>query len=471
MPFIPHTPESLVSRSDSKNPACTCKGITSGGRPCRRALNTRKARDGVLAVVPNEHTEDEGAAAFFCWQHKNQADELVTESHSRRKAHLYPLKGRTSTDTLSERLGLLDPEHQQQQGTRCKKRTIPKSANKEGLPKKWQEVSGPLLAVSTSEKPHRRHPPRQRRPHPFLSFLCCASPEDVEIRHPTPAVPQRKATTTAPSSHGQHATLPSDVRQHAKPPHQGARQRSSSARPPLASKSTNPANRPTPPRDPSSRTEDLLALIPKSLSPQITSQLLAELAKPVSGHDEEGYIYMFWLTTMADASSAPTDPSALLTPSPMPSPKHRRASSGLRESTVSAQYENITPGSANILLKIGRASNVQRRMNEWTRQCGYNLSLIRFYPYIPSSAHESTSPRASSQPQISPVPISPRKVPHAHKVERLIHLELAERRIKKDCETCGKEHREWFEVNGDRRGVKAVDAVIRRWVGWAETRK
>ena len=53
-------------------------------------------------------------------------------------------------------------------------------------------------------------------------------------------------------------------------------------------------------------------------------------------------------------------------------------------------------------------------------------------------------------------------------MERLIHLELADQRVKKNCEACGKEHREWFEVAGTREGVKAVDEVVRRWVVWAE---
>jgi hypothetical protein len=45
-----------------------------------------------------------------------------------------------------------------------------------------------------------------------------------------------------------------------------------------------PSNQPRPSisRDPSSKTEDLLSLIPKTTTPEITSLLLAELAKPVS---------------------------------------------------------------------------------------------------------------------------------------------------------------------------------------------
>jgi hypothetical protein len=61
-----------------------------------------------------------------------------------------------------------------------------------------------------------------------------------------------------------------------------------------------------------------------------------------------------------------------------------------------------------------------------------------------------------------------RKVPHVNRVERLIHLELAEQRIKKKCDACGREHREWFEVEASREGVKKVDEVVKRWVEWAE---
>lgn len=112
-----------------------------------------------------------------------------------------------------------------------------------------------------------------------------------------------------------------------------------------------------------------------------------------------------------------------------------------------------TPKKKTILLKIGRAQNVQRRLNQWTRQCGYKLSLIRYYPY-----HSDEAPR------------TPRKVPRVNRVERLVHLELAGKRARGSgrCGACGREHREWFEVEASREGVKGVDEVIRRWVGWVE---
>ena len=66
MSFQDRTPESLVQRSDSKNPATTCKGITSSGRPCRRALATTKA-----SLIGRRHSNDSaisGVVALICCQ-------------------------------------------------------------------------------------------------------------------------------------------------------------------------------------------------------------------------------------------------------------------------------------------------------------------------------------------------------------------------------------------------------------------
>ncbi len=131
-----------------------------------------------------------------------------------------------------------------------------------------------------------------------------------------------------------------------------------------------------------------------------------------------------------------------------------------------------------IMLKIGRANNITRRMNEWQRQCGYAMNLVRWYPYVsstpqPSPQHE----RHAVYPDLSRPPSNRRqssgeavrKVPCVKRVERLIHLELAERQVKRQCTACGKEHREWFEVEASQAGVRGVDEVVRRWVGWGET--
>jgi len=109
-------------------------------------------------------------------------------------------------------------------------------------------------------------------------------------------------------------------------------------------------------------------------------------------------------------------------------------------------------------------------MTEWTRQCGYDLNLVRWYPYVSSSPASSPVRSQASLPTTAEA-VGVRKVPHAHRVERLVHLELAERRVKQLCGACGKEHREWFEVEASEEGVRGVDEVVRRWVRWAEERE
>ncbi|KAL8742659.1 MAG: hypothetical protein Q9190_004894 [Brigantiaea leucoxantha] len=487
MPFIPHTPESLLSRSDSKNPATTCKGITSEGRPCRRNLavsprssprSKQGTQDGVLAVLRSDHDDESAAAAFFCWQHKDQAAWLTTGDQGTVKTEVFPLKGRTSIDTLAERLGILNTESVTAQTARKLQRiqasqtTRPRT--RENLPRQWQNVPEPLLEVPGRITATSSSQRCQKRPHPLLSFLCCSSSLDDQY---LPSSQNRSAqrsqsqqnTARMPTTAGiRPDTLP--LQPHHSDPQKQRSSTPSSSRLPLASTSTNSQVRPALARDPSSRTEDLLAWIPRTLSPQITSQLLTELAKPISELDEDGYIYMFWLTPMTAAPPTTATVISLLPTSHGPNSRRQSANSPSIHG-----FRDIQPNpTGTILLKIGRATNVQRRMNEWRRQCGYDLSIIRYYPYrdsmgqlsAPSNMPLPHQPSASSD---IPPSVQPRgKVPHVHRVERLIHIELAEQRITKPCEACGREHREWFEVNGDRAGVRAVHEVIKRWVKWGE---
>jgi hypothetical protein len=182
------------------------------------------------------------------------------------------------------------------------------------------------------------------------------------------------------------------------------------------------------------------------------------MAKPFSEHDDEGYIYIFWLTPETLPSTPPSEAAPSLLAPPTRQAGQRRTSDVINNFASNIHGSNRK----TILLKIGRAQNVQRRLNQWTRQCGYNLSLIRYYPYL-SSTISSTS--------INEPPKTPRKVANIHKVERLIHIELQGKRAVGygKCGTCGKEHKEWFEVEASRNGVKAVDEVVRRWVEWGAT--
>ena len=473
MPFVPHTPESLLPRSDSKHPATTCKGITSTGRPCRRPLGTspqasptgkRKSQTGVVAVLQPSDEYHDGAAAFFCWQHQDQAESLASADQNGRRADLVQLQQRTSIDTLAERLGVLDIGENGTSVQGKNRRAYTRPARKETLPQKWQDMDGPLLAVS-----NKKHKPRQKErqhkptttPTRGFSLFCCGGITD-EDSTPPPRI--RRHTKTQDQIYKEntkvhHQGPPMSDRQRA--PHKAINSTFGSPNVShIACLDDHTAHRPNMSRDRPSQTQDLLSFIPKTLAPQTTSILLAELAKPVSPYDEEGYIYMFWLTDGAVTTPDGRTASSLLSDKLPTTPNGRRKSDVLQAYGAQSGVNGYMSKPATIMLKIGRASNVQRRMNEWTRQCGYNLSLVRFYPYVPTSSRPNTS--------TTPTSSIPQKVPHAHKVERLIHLELADQRVKRSCESCSKEHREWFEVDSCREGLKNVDDVIKRWVGWAQ---
>ena len=244
--------------------------------------------------------------------------------------------------------------------------------------------------------------------------------------------------------------------------------------------------RPSLSRDHSSRTQILLSLIPKTLSPNITSLLLNELDLPISTSDqEEGWIYMYWLTPATSVAPSTSLASSLLAPPPTRRNGHaRRTSDVIRDfSSPTSPHGNDSTGrnKTTMLLKIGRTSNVQRHMNEWRDKCGVNISVIQTYPCDPSpttisssrspspflSRSPSPSPSPSRSPSPSPTRVIPHKVPHPKRVERLIHIELTDQRVDRVCEGCSTKHREWFEIDGTREGLRGVDAVIKRWVGWA----
>ncbi|MCJ1235556.1 hypothetical protein MMC14_003526 [Varicellaria rhodocarpa] len=511
MPYISHTPESLIPRSDSKNPATTCKGITSSGRPCRRSLaassqnspsSSPRSNRGVLALLPDVDHEHDTAAVYYCWQHKDQAQNLVDQGSNQNSTRIVGLKHTSSIDTLVDRLGVLDVQESPvatsanpQRGSRPIRREI--------LPQKWQQVPGPLMTVSEDRIPvnsmPRRKQPHHRKPtaetDSIWSFLCCSSDSvDSEyvqvprIRHTITSSPQPNMVQgDAISGRDPRliAKMPASTASrpsaHARPMSQQPQRRAAANvideqghRPVRESAPPNYPTRPSLPHEPSSQTQDLLSLIPKNLSPQTTSLLLAELAKPISPFDQDGgWIYIFWLTSSSASATPDTSlASSLLAPPTRPNVHARRTSDLIRDFSSSSVDNNIPGSKKTILLKIGRASNVQRRLNEWSRQCNHNLSLIRYYPYHPSSSSSSSSPPFSSSPPSTPPHSSssppPHKVPHAHRVERLIHIELANQRVKHVCDGCGKEHREWFEVEGTREGVRGVDEVVRRWVRWAE---
>jgi len=494
MPNFGRTPEALLGRNDSKNPATTCRGITSSGRACRRALASPKSsplsklQPGVRGVVALVQANGEVQEAdFYCWQHKDQAELRVAEETKKRakiggvqgrSTEPFPLRERSSIDTLVQRLRI--DTIPKSDGGKVKTRTAVTKPPRRTETRDF--ASGQRVDVAPyGEKyglvPAASQRRKEKRPG-FWASLCCMTggdddyvevvrhrkrseqtrpPELNIVRPPAPRIIPNMTVAAATTSGPPSASVP--------------------ARKPLDSLPTGLSTSAR--RDSSrSQTGQLLSLIPPHLSPQTTSVLLAELCKPISQHDEEGYIYIFWLTPQARQVPAEETARLLLAP---PSRQHtsRRISDVVSEYSFDGS-ETGSRSKKTIMLKIGRANNVTRRMVEWQRQCGYALNLVRWYPYVPSSASPSpcTSParqQASFYPDLSRPPTTPRresggvrKVPCVKRVERLIHLELAEKQVKKQCGVCGKEHREWFEVEASQAGVKEVDECVRRWVGWTE---
>lgn len=424
MPLIPFTPESLQPhRSDSKNPATTCKGLCTSGRPCRRSLATpsKSLADPFHISLASGETgtsvSHDKVSTSFCWQHKDQALGAPVDAPSKSTS----LPQRSSIDTLVDRLGnitLRDAsiagDHESQLETN--------RSNRDSRAK-----------PDTSRRQHTPHG-QSRRKNSFWASLCCVPEKDEDdylgiVRHKKRAQQsssrEEKVMTTSVLTKAMHVSPAVGIEKQHDFPHTKMLQ--------------------TDTRDVQAATSNL-SWIPESLSSVTRDALAKELFKPISPTDTDGYIYMFWLT---DSNSQAPSPTAITsTLSPPTSPHHP----GVTGSPLAGDM--TTP----ILLKIGRTSNVHRRMNEWTRQCDYNLTLVRFYPYVSVSSGVSLA--------------GIRQVPYSRRVERLIHIELADKRVKRGkCTVCQKEHREWFQVEASRKGLKGVDESIRRWVKWAEETK
>src|SRR5207302_4583550 len=94
-----------------------------------------------------------------------------------------------------------------------------------------------------------------------------------------------------------------------------------------------------------------------------------------------------------------------LQPTPASTPNGTPKKSGGRshEKSASDALQKVFKDAENsqqeqrILLKIGRANNVQRRLHEWSTQCGYNLSLIRFYPHVSASSPGSSTSKVTTK--------------------------------------------------------------------------
>lgn len=463
MPQFPNTPESILPRSDSRNPASTCRGITVNGKPCRRTLAASTAPKGVVARLKGQQQLD--PTVLYCWQHKSQAPHPGNLSVPSKQGQVAAVARKTSIDSLVERLGILevnDGQRQQRSHTQRGARNQRIQSDR----KSWSErrqVQQSSLCCFTMVDDSETLPAAKR-----VSSSHGHSQEKLAASRP-PTTPQRPVFVRDPRSKEsptiQQRSVPVTPQRWSETP---PRATPRSDRSQYLGTPTRPSL-PSTPNSQSSQTRPLLSLIPEHLSPQTTALLLTELSKPISSADDEGYIYIFWVTPQKpDSEEAPPREIALNLLPPPGRPSHsRRTSDALRAAqSIDPRSRGSSGQPGTIRLKIGRTSNVHRRLNEWSKQCSHNLTLIRYYPYTNSSP----SPSPARRPDSGHSQGHGRRVPHVHRVERLIHIELADQRVKGEgpCAQCNKEHREWFEFNATKDALKIVDDCVRRWVTWGE---
>ncbi len=92
-------------------------------------------------------------------------------------------------------------------------------------------------------------------------------------------------------------------------------------------------------------------------------------------------------------------------------------------------------------VKIGYTRNIYARLGQWRNECRRNYTF-----------HPATSTVRGAV------------IPHAQRVEQLIHTELKDhRKMIQCCSGCGRVHDEWFDVSGEH-----VAKVFRKWRDWIE---
>ncbi|CEP18393.1 hypothetical protein [Parasitella parasitica] len=108
--------------------------------------------------------------------------------------------------------------------------------------------------------------------------------------------------------------------------------------------------------------------------------------------------------------------------------------------------------------KIGRTTDPHRRMYQVAHACNFIPKIIELIPGFPDK--ESNIPTTRMLTNLETVatdaidsPFGVPKCPMSHRVERLIHLELASvyENAGFKCDKCGSVHREWIRVNRRKR--------------------
>ncbi|KAG0076424.1 hypothetical protein BGZ90_008723 [Linnemannia elongata] len=129
------------------------------------------------------------------------------------------------------------------------------------------------------------------------------------------------------------------------------------------------------------------------------------------------------------------------------------------------------------LFKVGRTDNVYRRMNEWSDKCGSPPILLEVFPEQGALAPKDENDLAeTSKPEDENV-VTGLRCRYAHRLERLIHIELKPFHDKNHTCPCKTKHMEWFMIPNqpglsEKQQLKQAWAQVRRvivhWTNYME---
>ncbi|KAF9930332.1 hypothetical protein FBU30_000605 [Linnemannia zychae] len=129
------------------------------------------------------------------------------------------------------------------------------------------------------------------------------------------------------------------------------------------------------------------------------------------------------------------------------------------------------------LFKVGRTDNVYRRMNEWSDKCGSPPILLEVFPEQGALAPKDENDLAETSKDEDDTVITGLRCRYAHRVERLIHIELKPFHDKDHKCACNTKHMEWFMIPNqpglnEKQQLKQAWAQVRRvivhWMNYME---
>ncbi|KAF9578918.1 hypothetical protein BGW38_005055 [Lunasporangiospora selenospora] len=165
---------------------------------------------------------------------------------------------------------------------------------------------------------------------------------------------------------------------------------------------------------------DLSVWVNPGLPDYVQNKLRKAMERPVSETDKPGYIYAYQLV-----ETRTTD--------------------------------------THTLFKVGRTDNIYRRMSEWSDKCGSPPRLIEVFPEQGALAPQDENDLTDSPTrQALEDEITGLRCRYAHRVERLIHIELKPLHDKDHVCACSTNHREWFKVP-HQPGLKDSQQMKQAW--------